>query len=80
MVFGSLKNVYSSYSFPSGLNASNGPSFQLAPQPGTGTWASPATPAAMKQGAAQVAITYDGTRFVFVTANYGAGLWLYIEP
>ncbi len=80
VVFGTPKNMYSSYSFPSGLNTSGGPSFQLAPQPGTGTWTSPTTPAAMRQGAAQVAITNDGTRSVFVTANYGAGLWLYIEP
>ena len=80
VVYGTPKNMYSSYSFPSGLNGADGPSFQLAPQPGTGTWASPATPAAMKEGAAQVAITNDGTRFIFVTANYGAGLWLYIEP
>jgi hypothetical protein len=80
VVFGTLKNMYSSYSFPSGLTGADGPSFQLAPQPGTGTWVSPATPAAMKEGGAQVAIGFDGTRYFFVTANYGAGLWLYIEP
>jgi hypothetical protein len=25
-------------------------------------------------------VTSDGTRFFLVTANYGAGLWRYIEP
>ena len=29
---------------------------------------------------AQAAVTSDGTRFFVVTANYGAGLWRYIEP
>ncbi len=79
-VWGTSRNVYSSYSFPRSLDASDGPSFQTAPQPGTGTWTRPATPPAMRQGAAQVAIGFDGTRNYFVTANFGAGLWRYVEP
>jgi hypothetical protein len=80
VVYGTSKAVYSSYSYPTGLGAADGPSFQVAAQPGTGAWSSPATPAAMREGAAQAAVGSDGTRFYVVTANYGAGLWLYVEP
>ena len=79
VVFGTPTRVYSSYSYPTGLGASDGPSFQVAPQPGTGGWVSPPTPAAMKEGASQVAVTTDGARIHLISANYGAGLWLYIE-
>ncbi len=80
VIYGTTKAVYSSYSYPTGLGAADGPSFQAAPQPGTGAWTSPATPAAMREGAAQATVGFDGTRFFVVTANYGAGLWLYVEP
>jgi hypothetical protein len=80
VVYSTPKAVYSSYSYPTGLGATDGPSFQMAAQPGNGAWTSPATPAAMREGAAQAAVTFDGTRYTVVTANYGAGLWLYIEP
>jgi hypothetical protein len=80
VVFGTPSRVYSSYGYPTGLGASDGPSFQVAPQPGTSGWTSPSTPAAMKQGGSQVAVSTDGTRSYLISANYGAGLWLYIEP
>lgn len=80
VIFGTPTRVYSSYSYPTGLGASDGPSFQVAPQPGTSGWVSPVTPAAMTQGASQVAVTTDGTRYYLISANYGAGLWLYLEP
>jgi hypothetical protein len=54
--------------------------FQSAPQPGTGTWTSLDTPDAMTQGPTWGAATSDGTHGVIVTANYGAGLWRYVEP
>jgi hypothetical protein len=79
-VFGTPRRLYSSYSYPVGLGASYSPAFQMAPQPGIAGWTSPTTPAAMREGAAQAAVTSDGTRFYLVTANYGAGLWRYIEP
>jgi hypothetical protein len=34
----------------------------------------------MREGSSQVAIGFDGSRYYIVGANYGAGLWLYIEP
>ena len=80
VVYGTPRYLYSSYSYPTGLGATNGPSFQLASQPGTGAWNSPGTPAAMRQGATSAAIGFDGARYHIVTGNYGAGLWKYIEP
>jgi len=80
VAFGTNKFVYVMSSGAAGLSATADPSFQAAPLPGTGTWVSPGTPAAMKQGAAQAAISNDGTHNVIVTANWGAGLWRYVEP
>jgi len=80
VVFGSPKNIYSSYSFPSGIGSSADPAFQTALFPGTGGWSQPATPAAMRQGASQVAIGFDGSSYFFVSANLNAGLWRYVEP
>jgi hypothetical protein len=40
----------------------------------------PGTPAGMTVGAAQAAVTNDGTHDIIVTANWGAGIWRYIEP
>ncbi len=79
VVFGTPNYVYGSYGYPSGLGTSAGPSFQRAPQRGVSGWATPATPAGMRQGAAQAAVGFDGTRYVIVTANWGAGLWRYVE-
>ncbi|MBC7844375.1 MAG: Ig-like domain-containing protein [Gemmatimonadaceae bacterium] len=80
VVFGSPRNIFATYGIPISLEASGGPFFQTALFPGTGTWTTPTTPAAMRMGGAQVAIGTDGTRFYMVSANYGAGLWLYIDP
>jgi hypothetical protein len=79
VVFGTPKNVYAMNSGAAGLDAVVDPAFQVAPAPGT-SWTSPGTPAAMKQGAAQAAVTSDGTNNVIVTANWGAGIWRYVEP
>jgi hypothetical protein len=79
-VWGTAKNLYGSKGGPTGLNTSDGPDFQLALQPGTGAWTSPATPAAMVQGASQATVSFDGAHAILVTANYGAGLWRYVEP
>jgi hypothetical protein len=80
VAFGTNKFVYSMSSGASGLGSTVDPNFEAAPLPGTGTWMSPGTPAAMKQGAAQAAISNDGKHNVIVTANWGAGLWRYVEP
>ncbi len=80
VVYSTPSNVYSMYSYPTGLGATDGPSFQTAAQPGNGGWSAPATPPAMRQGGSQVAVSTDGQRYYIVSAAYGAGLWLYIEP
>jgi hypothetical protein len=54
--------------------------FQLAAQPGTGTWATPAVPAGLTQGAHQIRVVNDGTHNILVDAAGNSGLWRYIEP
>ena len=57
------------------------PSLEVAPQPGQSGWAATATPPAMTQGPAQVAVTRDGGgHAIAVAACYNAGLWRYVEP
>jgi photosystem II stability/assembly factor-like uncharacterized protein len=80
VVFGTAKNVYAMSSGAVGLGGMLDPTLELAPQPGTGMWTSPGTPAAMTIGAAQAAVVHDGTHAIVVTANWGAGLWRYVEP
>jgi hypothetical protein len=80
VVFGTSKFVYAELSGAIGLGGSQDPSFELSPEPGTGTWTTPGTPAAMKLGAAQAAVANDGQHNVILTANWGYGVWRYIEP
>jgi hypothetical protein len=80
VVFGTPKFVYSMQSGAAGLTTVMDPGFQLSPAPGTGPWMSPGTPKEMTQGAAQGAVTNDGKYSVILTANWGAGVWRYVEP
>jgi hypothetical protein len=79
-VFGTSKHVYAMSSGASGLGSVVDPGLEMAAQPGSGTWTMPGTPAEMTQGAAQTAVTNDGTHDIIVSANWGAGLWRYVEP
>jgi hypothetical protein len=76
VVFGTSKNVYSMF----GSTGPADPAFEVAAQPGTGTWVMPGTPAGLTQGSAQVSAVNDGTHNVFLGAMWNAGLWRYIEP
>ena len=76
VVFGTPKNVYSMF----GSVGPADPAFEVAAQPGTGTWVMPGTPAGLTQGSAQVSVVNDGTHNVFLGAMWNAGLWRYIEP
>jgi hypothetical protein len=82
LVFGTPTRVYAMFGnvacMPGGCTVN--PYFEFADQPGVGTWSSLATPAAMSQGPTMATVTYDGNYYIFVTANYGAGLWRYVEP
>jgi hypothetical protein len=80
VVVGTPKNVYSMFGYPIGIGGVTSASFELASQPGTGTWASPATPSAMSQGPGQIAVVNDGTQNILVGAMHNVGLWRYIEP
>ncbi|HEX4341268.1 MAG TPA: hypothetical protein VH062_35405 [Polyangiaceae bacterium] len=80
VVFGTRKNVFAMSSGAVAPTDTADPSLELAAQPGTGTWSMPGTPTAMRIGAAQAAVANDGVHDVIVTANWGAGLWRYIDP
>jgi fibronectin type 3 domain-containing protein len=73
LMFGSPKNVYSM-----GIGGDN-PLFQVAAQPGTGTWVYPGTPAALMQ-VTQAAVVNDGTSNILLGAFQAAGVWRYVEP
>jgi hypothetical protein len=69
------------YSFPFGAATNYDPLFQVASQPGTGTWVSPASATAtLTQGAAQLATANDGTHNVLIGAMWNRGVWRYVEP
>ena len=80
VVVGTPKNVYSMYGFPFGPGGSVNPFFEVASQPGTGTWVAPGTPAGLTQGSAQISVVNDGTHNILVGAMWNSGVWRYIEP
>ena len=80
VVFGTSKNVYAMFGFPAGPGGTFDSSFELAAQPGNGTWAAPGTPAGLTQGAAQISGVNDGSNNVLLGAMWNSGLWRYIEP
>jgi hypothetical protein len=80
VVFGTSKNVYSMFGYPVGPGGTNNPAFEIAAQPGTGTWVAPGTPSGLTQGSAQITVVNDGTHNIFVGAMWNNGVWRYIEP
>jgi fibronectin type 3 domain-containing protein len=80
VVVGTSKDVYSMFGFPAGPGGSFDASFELAAQPGNGTWVAPGTPAGLTQGAAQISTVNDGSSNVLVGAMWNSGLWRYVEP
>jgi len=80
VVFGTSKNVYSMFGFAAGPGATFDSSFEVAVQPGDGTWVAPGTPAGLTQGAAQISGVNDGSNNILVGAMWNSGLWRYIEP
>jgi hypothetical protein len=81
-VFGTPNNVYATWGWACVPNCNNLLSLEVASQPGTGAWAALTTPNAMNVGggAAQTAVTFDGTHYVMVLAGWDTGLWRYVEP
>jgi hypothetical protein len=80
VVLGTPKNLYSMFGYPIGIGGINDPAFEIAAQPGTGSWASPGTPSALTQGAAQINVVNDGTHNILIGAMWNSGLWRYVEP
>jgi len=80
VVIGTSKNVYAMFGFPAGPGGTFDSSFELAAQPGDGTWVAPGTPAGLTQGAAQISGVNDGNNNILVGAMWNSGLWRYIEP
>jgi len=80
VVVGTPKIVYSMYGVPVGPGISINPSFEVASQPGNGTWVAPGTPAAMTQGSAHIAVVDDGSHNILIGSMWNSGLWRYIEP
>ncbi len=80
VIAGTSKNLYSMYSWACGCAI--GANYAVGSQPGTSgaDWTFPSLPGAMNQGAAQIAVTNDGTHNILVTADWTAGLWRYVEP
>jgi hypothetical protein len=85
VVFGTPNAVYSMYGNQALTQSqcTNGCSQSLAmsaPLPATSGWALLAAQPAATQGPTWATVTNDGTYNIIVTANYGSGLWRYIEP
>jgi fibronectin type 3 domain-containing protein len=81
VVAGTSENVYAMYGFPVGVGGSVSPAFEVAAQPGTGTWTLPGTPSALSlEGAAQITVVNDGTHNILLGAMWNSGVWRYVEP
>lgn len=80
VVWGTPTRLYAMYGWAAGSLGDFSPNFRVASQPGTGTWATVATPAGMTQGPSSMAVTNDGTHSVFLGSMWLAGLWRYVEP
>ena len=80
VVIGTSKNVYAMYGYPVGPGGTNDSAFEIATQPGTGTWTTAGTPAGLTQGSAAITVVNDGTHNILVGAMWNSGLWRYVEP
>ncbi len=80
VVVGTAKNLYSMHGYPIGLSGSTQTSFEIAAQPGTGSWVGSNTPAALNEGISQIAVVNDGTHNILLGAMFNSGVWRYIEP
>jgi hypothetical protein len=81
-VFGTPNNVYALWGWAIGNGTNNiDPALEVAPQPAVTGWVSQPTPAGMHNGGvAEVAVSYNGTNYIIVEANWNGGLWRYVEP
>jgi hypothetical protein len=77
IVWGTPNHVYSMYSW-SCFGCTIDPNFMVGAANGD-TWNSPGVPEEMLMGADHVAVTTDGTHYIFVAAMRSTGIWRYVE-
>lgn len=78
-IIGDSNTVYGMYGWAQGVGTCNNPTFQLAPQPGTGTWSQAGTPDGMCAGTAEMAIANNGTNNIIINGAWWDGVWRYVE-
>lgn len=80
VVWGTASKIYTMYSWAQGLGSVIGANYQIASQPGTGTWSTSSVPSGMQTASGQTAVANNGSHNIFVAACWGYGLWRYVEP
>jgi photosystem II stability/assembly factor-like uncharacterized protein len=78
VVWGTTTRVYAMYAWACS-NCNLGTQFETAAQPGT-TWSKGSVPSDLVIGPNSVAVTHDGSHFVFVAVMWDQGIWRYVEP
>jgi hypothetical protein len=78
VVWGTNTKVYAMYAWACS-NCNLGTNFEVADLPGT-TWTTKTVPANLNLGPNSVAVTFDGTHYVFTAVMWSLGLWRYVEP
>lgn len=78
IVWGTPNNVYAMYAWACS-NCDLGTNFEVAPPPGT-TWTATTVPPALNLGPNSVAVTYDGSHYIFTAVMWSLGIWRYVEP
>jgi hypothetical protein len=78
VVWGTPKNVYAMYAWACS-NCDLGTDFEVAPPPGT-TWIPTSVPPELDLGPNSVAVSFDGTHYVFTAVMWSLGVWRYVEP
>jgi hypothetical protein len=78
VVWGTPNNVYAMYAWACS-NCNLGTDFEIAAQPGT-TWTPATVPSELVLGPNSVAVTYDGSHYVFTAVMWSLGIWRYVEP
>jgi hypothetical protein len=78
VVWGTPKNVYAMYAWACS-NCNLGTNFEIAPQPGA-DWSSASVPADLVLGPNSVAVTYDGSHYIFTAVMWSLGIWRFVEP
>jgi hypothetical protein len=77
IVWGTASKVYAMYAWACS-NCDLGTNFEVADLPGT-SWSAQTVPADLNLGPNSVAVTFDGTHYVFTAVMWSLGIWRYVE-